>query len=136
LLTLGLLYEPIKATSSNRSPITRWPDGSVLFNENFPIQTVEELRRLGHDLLTSLEAGNANQAISDSEVLAFANAPNRILLTLNRRHFIRLHHRGNLHAGIIACTFDPDFQRLAAQIHDVVARQEVSGRLFRVNRPG
>ncbi len=47
-------------------------------NENFPLQTVEELRRLGHDVLTSLEAGNANQASSDSEVLGFANAQNRI----------------------------------------------------------
>ena len=29
-------------------------------NENFPAQSVGELRRLGDEVLTSLEAGNAN----------------------------------------------------------------------------
>ena len=35
-------------------------------NENFPLQVVEELRRLGHDLLTIQETGRANQSLSDS----------------------------------------------------------------------
>lgn len=60
-------------------------------NENFPLQAVKELRRLGHDVLTSLEAGNANRAIADSDVLAFAASRRRILLTQNRLHFLRLH---------------------------------------------
>ena len=41
-------------------------------NENFPLQTVIELRLLGHDVLTSFEAGNANQAVPDEEVLSFS----------------------------------------------------------------
>lgn len=39
-------------------------------NENFPKRVVEELRRLGHDVLTSYEAGQANQKIPDDQVLA------------------------------------------------------------------
>lgn len=49
-------------------------------NENVPIQAVRELRRLGHDVLTSIEAQNANRS------------------------------------GIIVCTYDPEFSRLAARI--------------------
>jgi hypothetical protein len=32
--------------------------------ETFPLRVVEELRRLGHDVLTTFEDGRANQAIS------------------------------------------------------------------------
>jgi hypothetical protein len=53
-------------------------------NENFPLPAVEELRRLGHDVLTSLESGKAGQRISDPEVLSFSIQTQRILLTLNR----------------------------------------------------
>ena len=60
-------------------------------NENFPLPAVEELRRLGHDVLTIHETGRGGQAISDEEVLGFARAEGRVMVTLNRRHFIRLH---------------------------------------------
>jgi hypothetical protein len=60
-------------------------------NENFPLPAVEELRRLGHDVLTSYESGRAGQAVPDEDVLAFAVAEARILITLNRKHFVRLH---------------------------------------------
>ena len=60
-------------------------------NENIAAQLLSELRRLGHDVLTTFEAGNANAALPDAEVLAFAVAQGRILLTNNRRHFLRLH---------------------------------------------
>jgi len=36
------------------------------------IPVVEELQRLGHDVVTSLESGNAGRAVADPEVLAFA----------------------------------------------------------------
>jgi len=38
-------------------------------NENVPVQVVAELRRLGHDVVTSLDAGNANSAMPDAEAL-------------------------------------------------------------------
>ena len=108
----------------------------IYSNENFPRPVVEELRRLGHDVLTVLEAGKAEQAISDLEVLSFATGLGRTVLTLNRKHFIRLHIEQPAHAGIIICTYDPDFVAQAMRIHEVIASYEqLNGQLLRVNRP-
>src|SRR5918912_4238193 len=80
---------------------------AVLYaNENFPLPVVEELRQLGHDVLTTYESGRAGTAIPDDEVLAYSVAEKRILLTINRKHFIRLHRQQPDHIGIIVCTFD------------------------------
>ena len=62
-------------------------------NENFPLPVVEALRALGHDVLTVQESGEAEKALPDEEVLAFAVAQARAVLTLNRKHFVRLHER-------------------------------------------
>jgi hypothetical protein len=106
-------------------------------NENFPLPAVEELRKLDHDVVTSHDAGNANRAVPDAEVLAFAATQQRILLTLNRKHFIRIHNQGSLrHCGIIVCTFDADFAGQARRIHQLVISAGNSGNwLMRVNRP-
>jgi hypothetical protein len=97
-------------------------------NENFPLPVVEELRRLGHDVLTTYESGR---------VLAFSVAEKRVLLTINRKHFIRLHRQKPEHSGIIVCTFDLDFAALAQRIHDaLVAQSDTNGHLIRINRPG
>jgi len=53
-------------------------------NENFPLPVVEELRRLGHAVLTTHEAGEAGKAVPDEQVLALAIAESRALVTLNR----------------------------------------------------
>lgn len=104
-------------------------------NENFPLPTVEELRRLGHDVLTTQDTGQAGQAISDEAVLAFAGTRGRALLTLNRKHFVRLSEKIP-HAGIIACTFDSDFVALAHRIHQAVQpRGNLAQQLIRINRP-
>jgi len=105
-------------------------------NENFPLPAVEELRRLGHDTLTSHEAGKSGQATLDEDVLRFAGSENRVLLTLNRKHFIRLHTTSPDHAGIIVCTIDDDFRALAHRIHAAIgSAANLSGQLIRVNRP-
>lgn len=107
----------------------------IYSNENFPQPAVAALRRLGHDVLTVMEAGAANQAIPDDEVLAFATTQNRVLLTLNRQDFIRLHRANPNHAGIIVCTFDVDFSQLAGRIHTAIeAEGGLAGKLVRVNR--
>jgi len=70
-------------------------------NENIALPLVVELRRLGADVVTSLEAGNANASIPGEEVLAFAASHDRILLSHNRRHFLRLHRqRIAVHSGL------------------------------------
>jgi hypothetical protein len=105
-------------------------------NENFPLPSVEELRKLGHDVLTSYESGKAGQAIPDEDVLAFAVNNERALLTLNRKHFIRLHTLKPQHFGIIVCTFDPEFSAQAKRIHETLEHESpIMGKLIRVNRP-
>jgi hypothetical protein len=104
-------------------------------NENFPLPTVEKLRSLGHDVLTIQEAGKADQALSDAEVLRFATSEGRAVLTLNRLHFIRLHRKHPRHAGIVVCKFDPDFAAQAERVHKAIAGMEsLAGQLVRVNR--
>lgn len=108
----------------------------IYANENFPLRTVEELRKLGHDVLTVLEADKAGLAESDESVLRYASEDSRILLTLSRKHFIRLHNDHPGHAGIVVCSFDPDFEGQARRIHVVIESEEpMRGKLVRVNRP-
>ena len=86
-------------------------------------------------MLTSLEAGRANQKISDSEVLAFAINEGRALITLNRRHFVKLHDSTLAHRGIVVCTFDANFEDQATRVHAAIADfQSLDGKLIRVNR--
>jgi hypothetical protein len=105
-------------------------------NENFPVPVVQELRQLGHDVLTVQETGKSNQRLTDEAVLDFATGDLRAVLTINRRHFIRLHSARSPHGGIIVCTFDPDFKGQAARIHTQIATlMNLAGQLIRVNRP-
>jgi predicted nuclease of predicted toxin-antitoxin system len=106
-------------------------------NENFPLPVVEFLREFGHDVLTSLEAGNANKRIPDDAVLAFAIAQNRVLITINRKDFIKLHRLNPIHFGIIACTENNDFQEFANLIHvEIVKNQgQFDNQLVRVYKP-
>jgi uncharacterized protein with PIN domain len=104
--------------------------------ENFPLPVVEFLRAYGHDVLTAKEAGNANLQIPDEDVLAFAVSEKRVVLTRNRRHFIRLHLLSQNYAGIVACTEDSDFERVADSINEAIAAEEILlGKLIRVTRP-
>ena len=105
-------------------------------NENFPRPGVDQLRRLGHDVLTTLEAGKAGQAVSDEEVLSFAVHEARAVLTLNRKHFVHLHREKPEHSGIVVCTFDRDFVAQAKRIHVEITREsKLTGKLIRINRP-
>lgn len=89
-------------------------------DENFPFAVVKGWRERGHDALTAAEAGNANRALPDEEVLAFAAREGRAVLTLNRRDFVRLHRERPLHGGIIVCTQDEDAPGQAERIHGTI----------------
>lgn len=105
-------------------------------NENFPLPVVVALRRLGHDVVTIQESGKANQEYPDEDVLAVAGNDERIVLTINRKDFIRLHQLMPNHHGIIVCTADLDFAGQARRIHEAIAEQgRLTGKLVRVNRP-
>jgi hypothetical protein len=105
-------------------------------DEDFSYPVVEELRRLGHDVMTIQEAGLANRKIPDVAVLAEGTRLGRAVLTFNRRHFIRLHSSGVSHGGIIACTRDDDAAALAARIHaEISPKPTLAGELIRIYRP-
>ena len=103
--------------------------------KTFPLRVVEEVRRLGIDVLTAFEDGRANQSITDEDILARATDLGRAILTLNRRDFKRLHIQDPNHSGIIICTEDPDrlnqAQTIAQSIADGV---ELQRKLIRVYR--
>ncbi len=105
-------------------------------DEQFPLPVVELLRTFGHDVLTVQEAGNADQGISDEEVLAFAISQKRSILTINRDDFIRLHRRHSNHSGIIVCTNNRNWEQFAGRIDKAVTAEEtLQGKLIRVVRP-
>ena len=105
-------------------------------DEDFSYPTVEELRRLGHDVLTAQEAGEAGQGKADDEVLAFAVALERAVITFNRRHFIRLHNQPGSHFGIIVCSRDADHAALADRVdRSIAVSPDLQDHLLRVNRP-
>ncbi len=104
-------------------------------DEQFPLPVVKCLRILGHNILTAQEAGKGNQEIPDEAVLAFAIKNNRAILTLNRRHFVRLHRSQPAHTGIIVCSEDLNWERLATRIHEAISVEEtLSGKLIGIHR--
>jgi len=107
---------------------------ALFADENVPAALVVALRSLGHDVLTALEAGRANQRIPDPDVLLYATSLTRAVLTANRTDFRRLHRLDPFHAGIIAFSMDNDVVALAGRIHNAITGQsDLSGQLLRVN---
>jgi predicted nuclease of predicted toxin-antitoxin system len=109
----------------------------IYANENFYYAVVELLQQLGHDVLTTKAAGKANQRIPDEDVLAFAVAEKRIVLTFNYNHFKRLHRFFPDHIGIIICTEDTNYLALAQRIHAEIEGNSgnLEKQLIRVNKP-
>jgi hypothetical protein len=105
-------------------------------DENFPLESVEELRNLVHDCLTAFEDERANQKIPDEKVLERAAELGRAVLTINRIDFKRIHNSNAEHAGIVICTFDADFAGQANRIDAACKNfEEIKGQLVRVYRP-
>jgi Domain of unknown function (DUF5615) len=65
-------------------------------NENFPVPVVTALRMSSHEVLTSLDAGKANDAIPDDEVLRFAKSDQRAA-----RIQSQLHAMDSLHGQLL-----------------------------------
>jgi len=95
------------------------------------------LRRLSHDIAELSDLGLAHVRTPDSAVLELATADGRAVLTFDRRDFATLHRASPAHAGIVACTYDPDFVRLAKRIDATLATiDDLRGQLIRVARSG
>ncbi|NUM55492.1 MAG: DUF5615 family PIN-like protein [Candidatus Hydrogenedentes bacterium] len=105
-------------------------------DENLPILVVTALRLLGHDIRTAHESVSAIAGCSDRAILNHASTDAPAVVTLDRRHFIRLHAESGLHFGIIVCSSDTDFESLAARINDAISLvEDLRGQLLRINRP-
>lgn len=104
-------------------------------NENLALTLTEELRQQGHDVLTSYEAGNANQGIPDEQVLAYATTQQRAIITFNRDNFIKLHRARIRHSGIIICKDDRRYIEQAQFLHHYLTEQTtLTNRLIRVQK--
>jgi hypothetical protein len=105
-------------------------------DEDFSYPVVEQLRLLGHDVLTAQESGQGNAGVTDSAVLAFAIDQDRAVVNSNRRHFINLHRPVASHHGILVCTRDDDVLGLALRIHQAILDCPIlDNQLLRINRP-
>ncbi|MBX3065860.1 MAG: DUF5615 family PIN-like protein [Anaerolineae bacterium] len=105
-------------------------------NENFALPVVVELRKFGHDIVTSLDSGRANLSIPDADVLAYATEQQRAVLTFDRYDFKKLHILNSNHAGIIACTDDTNTSALAERIHRLLeSTQDLSQQFLNVYKP-
>ncbi len=104
-------------------------------NENFPLAMVTALRELGYGVLTSYEAGQANQGIPDEAVLVYAASLGRVVITLNREDFIQLHRARTLHQGIVICKDDRDYRGQVQTLHEFLQTQSsLENRLIRVKK--
>lgn len=94
---------------------------------------MEELRRLGHDVLTAQDDGR--RRTPDLDLLARAHSLGRAVITYNRRHYERLHRQGIEHSGILSATKDDDFPGLAARVDAALGTRTPNRWCIRVNRP-
>lgn len=102
-------------------------------DEDFFYPVVEELRGLGHDVLTAAEDGQS--AASDPVILARAHSLGRVVLTFNRWDFEKLHLQGTAHGGILSASQDPDHAALAARIDAALIGTSLGRWHLRINRP-
>ena len=108
---------------------------SFYSNENFALDMVKMLRVLGHNVITSYDAGQANRSIPDKEVLDFATRSNLTVITFNRDDFIELHNNGIQHSGILICKTDRDYQGQVDFLNEYLQNQEsLINRLIRIKK--
>ncbi len=109
---------------------------AIYADENTEGKLILALRERGHDVLTMLDEDLAGKKTPDSHVFARAVATKRLLVTHNRKHFIKIHAQNAVHHGIMICTFDDDFAALTTRIHEKLSsQQDFAGQLIRINRP-
>jgi predicted nuclease of predicted toxin-antitoxin system len=83
----------------------------ILVDENIPNITVEELRKLGHDVLDV--RGTSQQGSEDDELWRLAQAEHRLLITTDKGF---AEHRDDAHHGILIVRLrQPNEQRIHAR---------------------
>jgi hypothetical protein len=123
----------IRENEEGEEGFVEWGRMLLYADEDFSLPVVEELRFLGHDVVTAQEDGRTSAL--DPVILARAHSLGRSVLTYNRRHFERLHKQGADHSGILSATHDRDFPALADRIHQALAGLSPARWCIRVNKP-
>jgi hypothetical protein len=91
----------------------------LLADENFPFPVVVALRSFGYDVLTLSDLGKAGQALTDLAVLKLVSDDSRAVLTLNRKHFVRLWTRVQITPGLSSA---PSISILTAKLREFEQR--------------
>ncbi len=102
-------------------------------DEDFSLRAVEELRRLGHDVVAARDDGMLGRP--DEAILARATALGRVVLTHNRDDYNRLHRSGAVHTGILSTSHNRDYIALASLVHAALAGKEPGHWNLLVNKP-
>ena len=107
---------------------------SFYSNENLDADLVGAIRELGYDVLTSYEAGQANQGISDEAVLRYATLNGRCILTFDRGDFLVLHQGMVDHCGVVACKEAADYSAQVQALHNYLSQDQkgLENRLLRL----
>lgn len=104
----------------------------LLSDENFPTPIGDLVRAAGFDVLRAQDAGL--RRTPDKRILEFATSEGRVVMTENRKDFIKLHSRVKDHAGIIVCTRDEPETVAAKIIEAIKDNEDLKNQLIRINR--
>lgn len=84
------------------------PPQTLYLNENIAVQVSRHLHQFNIPSVHTIDVGN--RGVSDLDQLAYASENNYILVTHNRKDFIRLHSEwvisGQIHSGILVLKYD------------------------------
>lgn len=98
----------------------------LLLDEHFSPEIARQLRARGHDVVAAAELPDLN-GLTDADLLAWAGAETRVLVTEDVADFVELHRRsvlrGRPHAGLIF-TSPRGFPRTRRAIGRLVAALE------------
>ncbi len=101
---------------------------------NVPIQIVRGLRGLGYDVETVQRVegtSEPNSPMEDESVLGYATTHRRTVITLNCKHFKKLHEELIGHYGIILCRTDDEEAKRAKEIDSLAkANKSLQRQLF------
>lgn len=105
----------------------------LLRDEDFNHKVLKGLADASYDVTSIKELGLDRQWFSDEDVLKMAIELGRVVLTHNKRDFIRLHRKTDEHQGIITCYQTSDHETLTSKILQLLEEVDsFENKLFRV----
>lgn len=109
------------------------PAAKFLLDEHIDRAVARALRQAGIDARTVAEAGLRQRP--DDDLIAFGLSVERVIVMLDR-DFLRRHHEGEHHAGIVYCRAGTQtigqFIEFLTLLHDTYSAEEMMGRLERM----